>query len=53
MKFHFSHFTPRVMLFFVEKGNLKFSESKMQCRKELENLSLSENFKLLLKLSGK
>ena len=36
------------MLFFIEKGNLKFSESKMQCRKESEKLSLSENFQLLL-----
>ena len=34
---------------FVEKGNLKFSESKMQCRKESEKLSPSENFKLQLR----
>ena len=29
LKLNFSHFTPRVMLFFVEKENLKFSDSIM------------------------
>ena len=28
-KFDFSHFTPHVRLIFVEKGNLKFSDSKI------------------------
>ena len=34
LKFNFSHFTYQVKLFFVEKGNLKFSEPKMRCREE-------------------
>ena len=29
LKLNLSHFTPQVMLFFVEKRNLKFSDSKM------------------------
>ena len=41
LKFNFSRFTPQIRLFFVEKGNLKFSESKMRCREESEKLSLS------------
>ena len=28
LKFNFSHFTPQIRLFFVEKGNLQFSDSK-------------------------
>ena len=28
-KFNFAHFTPQVKQFFVEKGNLKFSDSEM------------------------
>ena len=50
---HFSHFTPQVRLLFVEKGSLKFSESKNAMQKGTEKLSLSENFELLLKCSGK
>ena len=29
VKFNFSYFTPYVRLIFLEKGNLKFSDSKM------------------------
>ena len=29
-----SHFSPKVRLFFVEKGNLKFSDWKMRRREE-------------------
>ena len=41
LKFDFSHFTPQISLFFVEKGHLKVSQSKMRCREESEKLSLS------------
>ena len=40
LKFNFSHFTTQVKLFFVENGNLKFSESKMGCRDGSEKLLL-------------
>ena len=45
--------TPQVKLFFVEKGNLKFSESKMRSREESEKLLIPQNFKLQQKFSGK
>ena len=34
LQFNFLHFTPQVKIFFVEKGNLKLSDSKMQWRDE-------------------
>ena len=36
LKFNFVHFTPRIKLFFTEKGNLKFSDSKMRWKDESE-----------------
>ena len=38
---NFSHFTLQIKLFFEEKGNLKFSDSKMRWKEESENFSLS------------
>ena len=46
-----SHFSPQVRLFFVEKGNLKFSNLKMRWRGE--KFSFWLNLKLRLKFSGK
>ena len=37
LKFSFLHFSPQVSLFFVEKGNLKFSNSKIRWREESKN----------------
>ena len=34
-----SHFSPQVRLFFVEKGDLKFSDLKMRWRGESEKFS--------------
>ena len=48
LKFNFSHFSPQVRLFFLEKGNLKFSDSKMRWKEESEKFSLSSNLKLHL-----
>ena len=41
LKFNLSPVTPQVKLFFLVKGNLKFSEPKMRYREESEKLSLS------------
>ena len=41
IKFNFSHFSSQVSLFFVEKRNLKCSDSKMRWREESEKFSLS------------
>ena len=41
------------MLFFTEKGNSAFSNSKMRWKEESEKFSLSKDFKLHLKFSGK
>ena len=38
LKFNFSHFTPHVSPFFVEKGNLKFPESKMQMHRGIRKI---------------
>ena len=40
-EFNVSHFTPQINLFFVERGNLKFPESKMRFREESEKFSFS------------
>ena len=40
-KLNFLHFSPQINLFFVEKRNLKFSDSKMRWREESENVLLS------------
>ena len=41
LKFKFLYSTPRIELFFTEKGNLKFSDSKMRWKEESEKFSLS------------
>ena len=41
MKFNFSHFAIQLTLFFLEKGNLKFLDSKMLWTEEPEKFSLS------------
>ena len=41
IKFNFSHFSTQVSLFFVEKRNLKCSDSKMRWREESEKFSPS------------
>ena len=41
LRFSQSPVTPQVKLFFLVKGNLKFSEPKMRCREESEKLSFS------------
>ena len=38
---HLQFFTPQVRLFFLKKGNLKFSNSKMRWGEESEKFSLS------------
>ena len=51
LKFNFPHFTPQVRLFLVEKGNLRFLESKMPCRADKKNyhfrktLNCNQNFR--------
>ena len=35
-EFNSSHFTPQIKLFFAEKGNVKFSDSKMRWKEESE-----------------
>ena len=47
------HFTPQIKIFFAEKGNLKFSDSKVRWKEESEKFSPSQNFKLHLKFSGR
>ena len=37
-EFNFSHFIPMLGFFFVEKGNLKFSDSKMWWREKSEKI---------------
>ena len=43
LKFNFSHFTPDVGLIFGEKGNLKFSDSKMRWRGDSKDNSKKNN----------
>ena len=47
IKFNFSYFTTQLTLFFLEKGNLKFSDSKMWRREESEKFSLRKKYKTL------
>ena len=39
MKLNVSHFTPQILLLFIEMENLEFSDSKMWSRGESENVS--------------
>ena len=41
LRFKFLYSTPRIELFFTEKGNLKFSDLKMRWKEESEKFSLS------------
>ena len=41
LKFNLLEFSPQVRLFFVEKGNLTFSDWKMRYKSGSEKLSLS------------
>ena len=34
LKFNFSHFTPQIQLFCGNKGNLKFSDSKIRWKED-------------------
>ena len=40
-KFNFCISLPRIKLFFTEKGNQKFPDSKMRWKEEAEKFSLS------------
>ena len=53
LKFNFSQFTPQIKLFFTEKGHSAFSDSELRWKAESEKFSLSKDFKLYLKFSGK
>ena len=44
LKFNFAHFTGQVKLFFLKKGNLKFSDSKIICDRERNQLQKNPHF---------